>query len=256
MGRKKNIKFKLNPEWMFKEPVDFEYNKYTLLDYLQKCEKSFDNLKIYPDFVELSLHLANSQSISKEKVILSTNKKFESCDDEILLKELISKKQPKLTTEEEIELQKTLNYSTIKLIDAFNIAKSIWNIAFDNVHINIKKNKENINTGQGFITYHQKEKNNMIVWEYVVKSPNKEIHNTIVILKNIYNDILNEETLNKIIENNSTWKKEEYLKHLPVFEVKSEQEFPLEETLVPIMKRKLMAYLVQLVNHQNFDNKA
>jgi hypothetical protein len=45
MARKKKISFKLNPEWMFKEPLDFEYNKYTLLDYLQKCEKNFDNLR-------------------------------------------------------------------------------------------------------------------------------------------------------------------------------------------------------------------
>ena len=39
MGRKKKLSFKLNPEWMLKEPLDFEYNKYTLLDYIQKCEK-------------------------------------------------------------------------------------------------------------------------------------------------------------------------------------------------------------------------
>ena len=54
MGRKKKMLFKLNPEWLLKEPIDFEYNKYTLLDYLQKCEKGFDKLEIYPDFVELS----------------------------------------------------------------------------------------------------------------------------------------------------------------------------------------------------------
>ena len=57
MGRKKKMLFKLNPEWLLKEPIDFEYNKYTLLDYLQKCEKGFDKLEIYPDFVELSLNL-------------------------------------------------------------------------------------------------------------------------------------------------------------------------------------------------------
>jgi hypothetical protein len=92
MGRKKKISFKLNPEWMFKEPLDFEYNKYTLLDYLQKCDQSFDKFELYPNFVELSLHLANVQSISKENTLLLTNKKFESFDDEILVKELTPKK--------------------------------------------------------------------------------------------------------------------------------------------------------------------
>ena len=31
MGRKKKISFQLDPEWIYKEPLDFEYNKYTLL---------------------------------------------------------------------------------------------------------------------------------------------------------------------------------------------------------------------------------
>jgi hypothetical protein len=85
MGRKKKTSFQLDPEWLYKEPLDFEYNKYTLLDYLQKCDKSFDKFELYPNFVELSLHLANIQSISKENTLLLTNKKFESPDDEILV---------------------------------------------------------------------------------------------------------------------------------------------------------------------------
>ena len=123
MGREKKIPFKLNPEWMYKEPLDFEYNKYTLLDYLQKCDKSFDKFELYPDFVELSLHLANIQSISKENTLLLTNKKFESPDDEILVKELTQKKPRNLTDKEEEELDKTLRFSGPKLFDAFNIAK-------------------------------------------------------------------------------------------------------------------------------------
>ena len=53
MAKNKKRVFKLNPEWMLKDPLDIEYNKYTLLDYLQKCERNFNNLQLYPDFVEL-----------------------------------------------------------------------------------------------------------------------------------------------------------------------------------------------------------
>ena len=42
MPRRKKIEFQLDPEWMLKEPLDFEFNKYTLLDYIQKCEKRFE----------------------------------------------------------------------------------------------------------------------------------------------------------------------------------------------------------------------
>ena len=134
---------------MLKEPIDFEYNKYTLLDYLQKCEKRFNNLEIYPDFVELSLHLANIQSLVKENTLLLTNKKFESCDDEILVKELVAKKPRELTKDEEGELDKTIRYSGNRLFDAFNAAKSIWNLAYDNLDISIKKNKKNLSGGFG-----------------------------------------------------------------------------------------------------------
>ena len=81
MSRKKKIAFKLNPEWMFKEPLDFEYNKYTLLDYLQKCEKNLDKYEIYPDFVELSLHLANVQSLGKENILLLSTQIFKLTKD-------------------------------------------------------------------------------------------------------------------------------------------------------------------------------
>ena len=163
MPRKKKIPFKLDPEWMLKEPIDFEYNKYTLLDYIQKCEKRFDNLEIYPDFVELSLHLANLQSLVKENLLLMTKKKFESCDDEILLKELLPKKPRELTMEEEKELDKTIKFSGTKLFDAFNIGKSIWNLAFDNIHLNIKKNKENISTGRGYVYFFKRENQTLYV---------------------------------------------------------------------------------------------
>ena len=42
MGLKKQKYFKLRPDWMLAEPIDFEYNKYTLLDYIQKCENRQD----------------------------------------------------------------------------------------------------------------------------------------------------------------------------------------------------------------------
>ena len=166
MARKKKIEFKLNPEWMFKEPLDFEYNKYTLLDYLQKCEKGFDKMEVYPDFVEISLHLANLQSIVKENTLLLTNKKFESCDDEILVKELIPKKPRQLSKEEEDELDKTIKFSGNKLFDAFNMAKAIWNIAYDNTEITLKKNKKSLISGSGYVFHYERETETLYVWEY------------------------------------------------------------------------------------------
>jgi hypothetical protein len=254
MGRKKKISFKLNPEWMYKEPIDFEYNKYTLLDYLQKCDKSFDKFELYPNFVELSLHLANLQSIVKEKTLLLTDKKFESCDDEILVKELKSKKPRELSDNEEEELDKTIKFSGPKLFDAFNIAKSIWNIAFESIDIFLRKNKQNLIAGTGYIFFYRKQEDLIYVWEYEIRPDKKDKTTNKTYLNLIHEGAPNELTVNEIINTFSTWNQTEYFRELPIFEVKCGQNFPFEQTMVPIIKRKVMSYIFQIINAEKINN--
>ena len=256
MVRKKKMLFKLNPEWMFKEPLDFEYNKYTLLDYIQKCEQNLDKFEIYPDFVELSLHLANIQSLNKENTLLLTDKKFESCDDEIMLRDLYPKKPRELSDEERNELLKTIEYSNYKLFDTFNFAKSIWNLVFDTVEISLKKNKNNLGSGMGYSFYYGKKENKVYVWEYQIKRDRKRPNTNKTTIKLIYENSPEDITLSSIIENNSSFIKRNY-KTFPVFEMQCNQEFPMEQTIVPIMKRKIMAYIFQTPNLnkiKNFDS--
>ena len=183
---------------MLKEPLDFEYNKYTLLDYIQKCEKNLDRFEIYPDFVELSLHLANMQSLKKENTLLLTNKKFESCDDEIMLKDLYPKKPRQLSEEEEQELTKTIQYSNVKLFDTFNLAKSIWNIVFDSVEISLKKNKNYLASGMGYSFYYSKKDNKVYVWEYLIRRDRKQPNTNKTTIKLIYENSPEDVTLSSI----------------------------------------------------------
>ena len=258
MGRRKKIPFKLNPEWMLKEPLDFEYNKYTLLDYIQKCEQRLDKFEIYPDFVELSLHLANMQSLSKENTLLLTDKKFNSCDDEIMLKDLYPKKPREMSEEEKNELGRTIKYSNNKLFDTFNVAKSIWNIVFDSVDISIKKNKENLASGSGYVFYYRKLDNKIYVWEYEIKKKRGEKNVSQTHVTKIYENNPDKTTLLSIIENHSKFNKSKYYKDFPVFEMSCGQNFPMEQAIIPIMKRKITAYIFQIVNMvkvKNFDSE-
>lgn len=250
----KNKDFELDPEWIYQDPIDFEHKKYKLLAYLQKCDKRFDELKIYPDFVELSLHLANLQSISKEKTMLTTKKKFKSCDDEILFKELIPKKIPKLDDAEQLEIDKTVRYSGEKIYEAFNIAKSIWTIAQDAISVQIKKNKDRLEDGMGYIYFRRRSNEKLLVWEYEIKKEADYELSTKAYLKLIFSGSSDEKTFTDIIEEKSTWNHTEYFKDIPVFEVKSSQEFPFEETFIPMMKRQLMSYVFQVVNYKKMRN--
>jgi hypothetical protein len=246
MPRKsKNKTFKLDPQWMFKEPIDFEYNKYTLLDYLQKCEKNFDSFQIYPDFVELSLHLANIQSLLKENTLLLTHKKFEDIDDEILLKELYPKKAPEVKNEEKTELMKTLKYSTTKMFDTFNLGRSAWSVVFDNVTVSLKKNKNQLESGFGFVCYHDKENGKIMIWEYRIKNQNNDQYQSKTYFNLIYDSTPESKTLNGLISEFTSWKESLSFKKFPVFEVKTHQRFPMKEAFVPMMRRKIMNYILQ-----------
>lgn len=257
MNRKKKNSFKLDPEWLLKEPVDFELKKYTLLDYLQKCEQRFDNLEIYPDFVELSLHLANIQSLVKENVLLLTDKKFQSCDDEILLKELYPKKPRALSQIEESELDKTIKFSGGKLFDAFNIAKSIWNVAFDNIEINVRRNRENVSSGKNFSYYYEKDSEILYVWEFEMKKTKKDVNNYRGVTKLIFQSKTEELSLTKIIQTFSKWNQQKNFNQIPIFEIKSNQKFPIDSTLLPIARRKILAFIFQTMNsikQKSFDS--
>ena len=247
----KNINnFQLDPEWLYQDPIDFEHKKYTLLAYLQKCDQRFNELKIYPDFVELSLHLANLQSIVKDKTMLITKKKFSSIDDEILFKELIPKKPPRLEESEQSELDKTLKFSGQKIYEAFSVAKSIWNVAHDSISVHLKKNRDYLDSGLGFAFFRRKSDEKIFVWEYEIKKENEEDFNNRTFLRLIHSGDTDEMTFSTVLEEKSSWFEHENLKDFPVFEVRCNQDFPFEETFIPMVKRALMSYVFQVVNFQ------
>lgn len=242
MVRKKQH-FKLKPDWMFSQPIDFEFNKYTLLDYIQKCEKSFDDFKIYPDFVEVSLHLANLQSIMKERTLLFTNKKFEHPDDEILVKELLPKRVTGLTEEEFAEIEKTIMFSGNKLLDTFNIGKSIWSIVYESTTINLKKNKRYFNQGRGFIFFPIKELKKVLIWEYTIKKFKGDIK---MYMELIWEGDPQGMRIFDLCLEKTSWSDDE-IEKLPLFEVITNNKFPMEETMIPMIKRKIVGFILQSV---------
>jgi len=247
-ARTKKSSFKLDPEWIYKEPLDFEYKKYTLLAYLQKCDKNFDDLKIYPDFVELSLHLANLQSINKENTMLLTKKKFSAPDDEILFKELFPKKPPVLDEEQQEQVNKTIKYSGQIIYEAFSVEKSIWTIAQDAISVHVKRNKDRLEDGRGYVYFRRKEDDKLFVWEYEIKKEEPEDYLNKTHLNLIYSANTDEKTFSQILDDHSTWNLTDFYREIPIFEARTTQEFPYEETFIPMMKRALMAYIFQVVN--------
>jgi len=238
------VKFMMETDWVFQEPIDFEHKKYVLLAYFKKVDDLLLQNKIYPTFIELSLHLASLQTLVKEKVILSTNKTFLSCDDEVLLKELTAKSIPELNTDEKIELQKIVHHSATQFLDYFSVVKSYWATIYESIDMTIKRNRKYLTKPKGYIVYTHTNHNHIHVWEYQINelAPNIDEYNIKINL--IYEGNKKELSLNKVIEEYSSFTERES-KIAPVFDFKSTKEYPIDETLLPLFKRRLLAHIYQ-----------
>lgn len=240
-----DIKFLLDTDWIISEPIDFEYKKYILFAYLKKVDNLLSQNKIYPTFIELSLHLATLQTLLKEDVLLYTDKIFKSFDDEILLKELKAKEIPLFSDDEKTELNKIITYSTSKFLDYFNIYKSYWSLIYDSISITIKRNKKNLNSNLGYLVYQDAQSNRQYIWEYTIKKFTPELDEYYTDLNLIYSGEKKGAKLNDILAEKTTFNSN--FKTLPIFNVKTDNEYPLFETLLPIFKRKMVSYILQSV---------
>ncbi len=238
----------MDTDWLFNGIIDSEQKQYILLSYFQKLNNNLEEMKVYPMFTELSLHLGNIQTLINQDKILYSDKRLSSYDDEYLISDLKLKDIPVLADDEYDEYRKILKFSHPRLQDYFGITKSIWSIVYDAITVNVKKNKNNIDSKTGFFYYSSKEK--LYIWKYTVRKTKKTDTQPKTYLKLIHetedlNLTVNDFILN-FLSKDSKVKTHKY----PLFEVICNDVFPLEETLIPIFKRKVMSYISQTVKKE------
>jgi hypothetical protein len=233
----------MDTDWLFDGILDAEQKQYVLLDYFQKMNQYLERMEVYPMFIELSLHLGNMQTLLTQNKILYTDRKLTSNDDELVLSDLKVKDIPVLDDDEVIEYHKILKNSQPQLYDYFNFAKSIWSIVYDSIEVVVKKNKNNLQSKSGFFSYKTPEK--VYIWLYTTKKVYKTKGQTKTSIKLIFEGEQNNLTIPQIISTFSKTYEKNNESYYPVFEVFCNDVFPLEQTLVPIFKRKILAYIHQ-----------
>jgi hypothetical protein len=243
MARRKKIEFLMNTDWMFEKPIDREYKEYKLLSYFQKMGEKLDKLELYPGFIELSLHLMNVQALMRDHKIVYTDKKLTNIDDEIMVKDLKVRELPEMSDDESKEFRQILIYSAPRMMEYFNIAKSVWTIVFDSLDMKVKRNKKNILHPKGYFYFIDHEKTHY-VWEYVIKKETKSNPQQMTNVKLIHSDALNDLTISKIINNFSSFSPVDK-KTAPIFHMTSSGVFPIDETLLPMFKRRIAGHISQ-----------
>ena len=248
----------MKTDWLFQEPIDLEHKQYVLLDYLQKLDKNLNNLKLYPQFQEISLHLASINLLIEKGQYLTLGRQLKDPDDEILISDLIPVNCPLLTQEEILEVSNVCKYSTENLKDYFNHAKAIWDIVNDTVSIEVVQNPKNIEPKQGLFFLEYKEKT--YLYEFIIKQIKKDSVETKCQIKKIcecpkgdFNEKL-KDIKKPLIKN---LQDEDVHGKLIVFTVNHNNNYPLRETLLPMVKRKIMNYMIQskIIRHKNLTGK-
>lgn len=227
---------KLNSEWLFRSPIDFEYNKYIALNYIKSSESRLNDLKIYPDLHDITLNLINIASIGKENRTISLTRKLNEYDDEIDISDFKYEEIPELVNKDKSEVNRTIIFTYPKFLDLFNFAKSIWTLAFESIDVKLKKNKI-ASSSSGYFYYFDKSKKLLYIYLFDVLL-NEGKYSTSSSFKEIYcGDYNNKISIIKVFDK---LKENGYDTTKQVYEVTATQEFPVRETILPIAKRKII----------------
>ena len=116
------------------------------------------------------------------------------------------------------------------------------------------KNTKNILSPKGYF-YHTDEKTKKwYIWEYEKKPAAKGSPENVMVVNLIYSDVKNDLTIPKIVSTFSRWNVDGGTK-MPVVEMLSVGDFPINETLLPLFKRKLISYIDQKQLIENYKKK-
>jgi len=217
--------------WFCDQPIDFEHKQYVLLDYLQQVREDFSLMKVYPTLGEIGKHMDNMESFRmQQKLVLDRMKKatgFNWQTNEIIYEE--AEPTAKLK-----EVNSIMEYAMSNL--------SIWKTRGQEIYDRVEKMMkwktvgiipgDYVDEGYFMVRLHEKL---TLSYRYRVNKLilNNESFwsiNLFLVDENNHRFATYENIKNDIIRKNPD---------LPVpltFSVETDR-FPLEETILPIVKR-------------------
>jgi hypothetical protein len=231
----------LSQTWFAEGYIDFELKKYTLLAYLQQINKYFNENKLYPQLSDLIFHYNNIVAFRENKKYLQEHfpKKLTGIQIEklqILYEQMID------DNDLIQQLEEIINYSADEMKTTISNGTEIYEFVEGNltitpigiVPIDMQEGYFFLSTGMTKSTH---------VYQYRLSFFEKH-DEKFRSMKTSYVELMQRSMVNtyenlksELIRNRTD------LPNPAVYSIETDLSFPIEETLLPVAKRRLVKYI-------------
>lgn len=226
---------KLALNWLTEGQLDFEYKKYILLAYLQEIGKKFKDQKLYPSLSDLIMHYSNLVEIKRNKKAVSKNfpkdlKKANLNKLQLEYTEMI--RDPEFMR----QIQQIMDFAIPAIKGHLEDGTSLYEFVEDKLEI-FPVGVVPLNSEQGYILFNTSGKKDTRVYEFEIKLFESAIEKYRAIKTEFVTDYIR--SYSNTYENIKIdlIKKNKNIPNPATYAVESKLPFPLQETLLPVVKR-------------------
>ncbi|MEN9639376.1 MAG: hypothetical protein RLZZ262_1244 [Bacteroidota bacterium] len=234
----------LDPNWVTTGILDFEFKKYILLDYLQKCHNAFHQNKLYPPLSELCLHYKNLHDL--QAGLTNLEKHFHKELTQIDIQQLLINYESTDLKHQEIEtIQEIIAFAIPSLRETIAEGKDIYECIEQHLEIQpvgvVPLHKE-----EGYMFIHTTTNPEIYIYRFQQKTivQHFESYRQLAVEYVTHTTLSLAHTLESIklelIRSNQE------LPQPATFDCACSIEVPMHDTLIPIAKRAVLKHLSQL----------
>jgi hypothetical protein len=231
----------LSETWFVEGYIDFELKKYTLLAYLQQINKYFNENKLYPQLADLIFHYNNLVAFRENKKYLQEH--FPKKLTGVQIEKLQTLYEQMIEDDELMqELEEIINFSADEMKTTISSGAEIYEFVEDNMSISpIGLIPLDVQEGYFFLSAGNTKDTRVYQYRLSIFEKHDEKYRT---MKTSYIDVWQrsmvytyESIKYDLIKTHNT------LGNPAVYSIETELSFPIEETLLPIAKRRLVKYI-------------
>ena len=231
----------LSETWFAEGRIDFELKKYTLLAYLQEVNKYFSDNKLYPQLADIIFHYHNIVAFKENKKHLQEHfpKKMTGVQMEKL--QLLYEQ---MVGDDELmqELEDIIHYSSVKMQSAIKSGTGIYEFVEDKLEI-APVGLIPLDTKEGYFFLSSGNEKSTGVYHYrlsIFEKHDEKYRSIRTLFIDNWKRSISSTYENIKTELINRWKD---LPNPAVYSIETALQFPVDETILPIAKRRLVKFI-------------